>query len=92
MSGTTQTVLISIYTRKLQQIRITYTLIDEYTQQVGIFQDLRSLYLNTDRLCGLVVEVPGYSYRGSGSIPGATRFFLKSSVSGTGSTQPRDDN
>jgi hypothetical protein len=27
-----------------------------------------------DRLCGLVVRVPGYRYRGRGSIPGATRF------------------
>jgi hypothetical protein len=42
--------------------------------------------------CGLVVRVPGYRSRGPGSIPGATRFFLRSSGSGTGSTQPRDDN
>jgi hypothetical protein len=28
-----------------------------------------------DRLCGLVVKVPGYRFRGPGSIPGATRFF-----------------
>jgi hypothetical protein len=28
-----------------------------------------------DRLCGLVVSVPGYRSRGPGSIPGATRFF-----------------
>jgi hypothetical protein len=27
-----------------------------------------------DRLCGLVVRVPGYRSRGPGSIPGATRF------------------
>jgi hypothetical protein len=27
-----------------------------------------------DRLCGLVVRVPGYRSRVSGSIPGATRF------------------
>jgi hypothetical protein len=26
-----------------------------------------------DRLCGLVVKVPGYRYRGPGSIPGDTR-------------------
>jgi hypothetical protein len=44
------------------------------------------------RLCGLVVKVPGYRFRGLGSIPGAARFFLRSSGSGTGSTQPRDDN
>jgi hypothetical protein len=40
-----------------------------------------------DRLCGLVVRGPGYSSRGVGSIPGATRF---SEESGTGSTQPRE--
>jgi hypothetical protein len=45
-----------------------------------------------DRLCGLVVKVPGYRYRGPASIPGAARFFLRSSGSGTGSTQPREDN
>jgi hypothetical protein len=30
-----------------------------------------------DRLCGLVGRVPGYRYRGPGSIPGATRFSEK---------------
>jgi hypothetical protein len=30
-----------------------------------------------DRLCGLVVIVPGYRFRGPGSIPGATRFSEK---------------
>jgi hypothetical protein len=44
-----------------------------------------------DRLCGLVVKVPDYRFRGSSSIPGATSFFLRSSGSGMGSTQPRDD-
>jgi hypothetical protein len=29
------------------------------------------------RLCGLLVRVPGYSSRGPGSIPGATKFFLE---------------
>jgi hypothetical protein len=28
-------------------------------------------------LCGLVVRVPGYRYRGPSSIPGATRFSEK---------------
>jgi hypothetical protein len=28
----------------------------------------------SDRLCGLVVRVPGYRFRGPGSIPVATRF------------------
>jgi hypothetical protein len=31
--------------------------------------------IQEDRLGGLVFRVPGYSSRGSGSIPGATRFF-----------------
>jgi hypothetical protein len=30
-----------------------------------------------DRLCGLVVRVPGYRSRGPGSILGATRFYEK---------------
>jgi hypothetical protein len=30
-----------------------------------------------DRLCGLVVRVPGYRYRGPGLIPGTTRFSEK---------------
>jgi hypothetical protein len=30
-----------------------------------------------DRLCGLVVRVPGYKSRGPGSIPGTTRFSEK---------------
>jgi hypothetical protein len=30
---------------------------------------------HTDRLCGLVVRVPGYKSIGPGLIPGATRFF-----------------
>jgi hypothetical protein len=30
-----------------------------------------------DRLCGLVVRVPGYKSRGPGLIPGATRFSEK---------------
>jgi hypothetical protein len=41
-----------------------------------------------DRLYGLVVRVLGYRSGGPGSIPSTTR--KKSSVSGTGSTQPRE--
>jgi hypothetical protein len=40
-------------------------------------------------LYGLVVRVPGYRSRGPGSI---ARDFLRSSGSGTGSTQPREYN
>jgi hypothetical protein len=50
------------------------------------------LYFEHDRLCGLVVRVPGYRFRGPGSVPGANRFFLISSGPGTGFTQPREDN
>jgi hypothetical protein len=39
-----------------------------------------------DRLCGVVVRVPGY--RSRGPVPD----FLRSSGSGTGSTQPREYN
>ena len=41
----------------------------------------------TDRLCGLVVRVSGYRYRGLGFD---SQIFLSSSGSGTGSTQPRE--
>jgi hypothetical protein len=43
-----------------------------------------------DRLCGLV-RAPDYRSKGPGSIPGATN-FLRSSGSGTESTQPREYN
>jgi hypothetical protein len=46
-------------------------------------------YYMRDRLCGLVVRVPGYRSRSPGSIPDAAD-FLKSNGSGTGSTQPRE--
>jgi hypothetical protein len=33
--------------------------------------------MSSSCLCGLVARVPGYSSRGPGSIPGATRFSEK---------------
>jgi hypothetical protein len=45
---------------------------------------------SSDHLCGLVVRVLGYRSGDPGSIPGITR--KKSSVSGTGSTQPHEYN
>jgi hypothetical protein len=33
--------------------------------------------VNMAGLCGLVVRVPGYRFRGTGSIPGNTRFSEK---------------
>jgi hypothetical protein len=35
---------------------------------------LEIFFFVIDRLCGLVVRVPGYRSKGLGSIPGATRF------------------
>jgi hypothetical protein len=39
--------------------------------------NINSMEMLTDRLCGLVVRVPGYKSRGPGSIRRATRFSEK---------------
>jgi hypothetical protein len=43
---------------------------------VGLERGPLSLESTVDRLCGLVVRLPGYGSRGSGSIPGATQGYL----------------
>jgi hypothetical protein len=50
--------------------------------------NLYVMYKKVDRLCGLVVRVLGYRFRG----PGSTLPDFLISVSGTGSTQPREYN
>jgi hypothetical protein len=41
--------------------------------QTNHFPRLSSAEANIDRLCGLVVRVPGYRSGGPGSIPGTTK-------------------
>jgi hypothetical protein len=44
---------------------------------MGAYLIFLILLLPLDRLCGLVVRVPGYRSRGLGSISGANRFSEK---------------
>jgi hypothetical protein len=52
---------------------------------------LRIMRMKKDRLCGLVVRVPGYRSRDPISIS-ALPDFLRSSGSGMESTEPREYN
>jgi hypothetical protein len=54
--------------------------------------NLSSYNLYSDRLCGLVVRVPGYKSRGPGVVFPALPNFMRSSGYGTGSTQPHEYN
>jgi hypothetical protein len=65
-----------------------YTVLELVTEFVGISElvktsnlnslaDLFTLLIIVDRLCGLLVRVPGYRSRGPGSIPSAIRLSEK---------------
>jgi hypothetical protein len=48
-----------------------------YLKDDGVSPFVVNVTINGDRLCGLVVRVPGYRSRGLGSIPGSTTFSEK---------------
>jgi hypothetical protein len=71
---------VKLCSPRLQPTKCTYSSRDRrqicnLRDLVGIWQ--RNWRKRDDRLCGLVVRVPGYRSRGPGSIPGATRFSEK---------------
>jgi hypothetical protein len=60
---------------------------------VGLFPSTSIIvYAFLDRLCGLVVRVPFYRFRGPGFDSSSLPDFLRSSESGMGSTQPHQYN
>jgi hypothetical protein len=55
---------------ELEVIIYTCIFVKEKKVKLALLEDV-------DRLCGLVGRVPGYRYKGPGSISGATRFSEK---------------
>jgi hypothetical protein len=66
----------------------SHVIVKKFLQSIcGMLPIHTRLWAFRDRLCGLVVNVPGYRSRGPAWVPSATR-FSENSGSGTGSTQP----
>jgi hypothetical protein len=79
-----------VYTVHFRGLKVSDNLVSDRIKFIPSDMKIDMLVLR-DRLCGLVVRVSGYRSKGPVSIPDSTRIFLRSSGSGTGSTQPRDD-
>jgi hypothetical protein len=66
--------LVSTLTSQKKGLNMWMISLNLYFRCVDIFIPMfTKLYITRDRLCGLVVRVPGYRSKGPGSISDATR-------------------
>jgi hypothetical protein len=66
---------LSIKVKKLKLISVSAVF--GHIQATLKLVKIVTLYIQCDRLCGLVVRVPDYISKSLGSIPGVTRFSEK---------------